>query len=110
MFDKYYVEIALVVLTLLCFPNLWYRASLNIPILMFIALTWKMKKQFASQLLIISWIVELYQLLDILVNNNNYVNPQKNPVLLSFTILVFVLKVILCVAVDCSHCVVGGQR
>ena len=87
------VEIMLVVLAALCLPNLFYRATFNIPILIFAAVIWTSQSTLAAQLLIISWVIELYQLLDILISSNQFVNPQKNPVLLTFTILVFVLKV-----------------
>ena len=89
------VELLLVILAALCLPNLFYRATFNIPILLFAAITWKTNNSLASQIIIISWIIEFYQLLDILISNNKFVSPQKNPVLLSFTILVFVLKVFL---------------
>ena len=91
----------LVGLAALCLPNLFYRATFNIPLLIFIAIIWKSNNSLASQLLIISWGIEFYQLLDILVQNNKFVNPQKNPVLLSFTILVFVLKVVVIVFRPC---------
>jgi hypothetical protein len=87
------VEVMLLGLALLCLPNLFYRATFNIPLLCFVALIWKTRHTLASQLLVVSWLIELYQLLDILVNNNLYILPQKLPVLLAFTVLVFVLKV-----------------
>ena len=62
--------------------------------LAFIAIIWQKNNTLAAQLLIISWIIELYQLLDIVISNNKFVNPKKNPILLTLTILVFVLKVI----------------
>ena len=87
------IEILLLVLAALCLPNLFYRATFNIPILLYSAVVWSKKNTLACQLLVISWFIELYQLLDILATNNHYVNPQKNPVLLTLTVLVFVLKV-----------------
>ena len=86
-------EVMLLVLAALTFPNLLYRATFNIPILLFLAIIWKHKTSLAAQLLVISWVIELYQLLDIVIANNRYVNPQKNWFLLTLTILVFILKV-----------------
>ena len=94
----------LVILALLCLPNLFYRATFNIPFLLFAVIMWSRNKSLASQLIVVSLFVELYQLLDILITNNHFVNPQKNPVLLTFTILVFVLKVAVGLCLDC----IGG--
>ena len=86
-------EWMLAILALLCFPNLLYRATFNIPILLFAAITWEKYNSLAAKLLIISLFIELYQLLDIIITNNKFINPQKNPFLFSMTCIVFVLKV-----------------
>ena len=50
-------ELMLLVLAALCLPNLFYRATFNIPVLVFASLIWQKNNSLASQLLIISWII-----------------------------------------------------
>ena len=107
---KVSTEVMLIVLALLCLPNLFYRATFNIPFLLFAVIMWPRNKSLASQLIVVSLVIEFYQLLDILVTNNHFVNPQKNPVLLSFTILVFVLKVNLSILADSVCGLSCGKR
>ena len=61
------VEIALVAIAFISLPNLFYRAEYNVPLLLFSAVSWNIRVSTCAYLLIISWGVDLYRVLTLLV-------------------------------------------
>ena len=87
------VEIMLVLLAVVSLPNLFYRAEFNIPILLYAAAVWQKRVGTCAHLIALSWAVELYRLIYLVVTDEKDLEPQKQPFLMVSTILAFVLKV-----------------
>lgn len=87
------VEIAFVAIAFISLPNLFYRAEFNVPLLLFAAVCWKNYTSSTAYLLILSWAIELYRLLTLLVYDDPHLEPQRKPLLLASTIAAFLLKV-----------------
>jgi hypothetical protein len=64
------VEIILVLLAVVSLPNLFYRAEFNIPILLFAAAVWQKRVSTCAHLIVLSWAVELYRLINLLVTDD----------------------------------------
>lgn len=87
------VEIAFIAIAFISLPNLFYRAEFNVPLLLFAAVCWQNYTSSTAYLLIISWVLELYRLLTLLVYDDRHLDEQRKPLLLISTITAFVMKV-----------------
>ena len=61
------VEIALVAIAFVSLPNLFYRGEYNVPLLLFSAVSWNTRVSTCAYLLVISWGIDLYRVLTLLV-------------------------------------------
>lgn len=86
--------IMLLVLAAISLPNLFYRAEFNIPILIFAAAVWNHRISTAAHLIVLSFIVELYRLINLAITNDKDLEPQKKTLFMTLTIIAFVLKVL----------------
>lgn len=64
------VEIMLLLLAVVSLPNLFYRAEFNIPILLYAAAMWQKRVSTCAHLILLSWAVELYRLIYLLITND----------------------------------------
>lgn len=87
------VEAALLVIAFISLPNLFHRAELNVPLLLFAAASWRTRVSTCAYLIVVSWGIDLYRIVTLVGYEDAHLDPQRKPILLASTITVFVLKV-----------------
>jgi hypothetical protein len=87
------VEAALLAIAFVSLPNLFYRAEFNVPLLLFAAACWQKRVSTCAYLIVVSWCIDLYRILTLLVYDDPHLDSQRQPLLIVSTLTAFLLKV-----------------